>query len=189
MSKEIERKVNNVKATIMEEVPAVLPKVVAFYGHERGPWKCFSNFYPCEFIVDGIKYNCTEQYMMRQKALCFHRHDLVEKIMSETDPIIMKRYCRKDSLPEFKGWLWDAVKYEKVLVGVLAKFEQNQELKERLLATGDSLICEASPRDKEWGIGMGYKNPLNQDPKNWRGNNLLGKMLMEVREIIRNEVK
>jgi ribA/ribD-fused uncharacterized protein len=95
--------------------------------------------------------------------------------------------CRKESLPEFKADKWNPIKYEKVKVGVKAKFQQNDELKKILLDTGDSLICEASPRDKEWGIGMGSNNPLIQDPKNWKGDNLLGEMLMEIRNELREE--
>jgi ribA/ribD-fused uncharacterized protein len=63
-----------------------------------------------------------------------------------------------------------------------AKFSQHPGLKEFLLSTGDAILVEAAPRDRRWGIGMGENNPNIKDPKLWRGTNLLGKALMEVRE-------
>lgn len=50
-------------------------------------------------------------------------------------------------------------------------------------------MVEASPRDRLWGIGMGAKNPLALDRKNWRGKNLLGKVITEVREKIMKEME
>ena len=43
---------------------------------------------------------------------------------------------------------------------------------------------EASPRDRVWGIGMGAKNPKATERGQWRGRNLLGDALMQVREEI-----
>lgn len=69
----------------------------------------------------------------------------------------------------------------------MAKFSQNREMRRVLLETGDKILAEASPRDCVWGIGLGSGNPRARDPSNWRGRNLLGKALMRVREIIREE--
>lgn len=68
-----------------------------------------------------------------------------------------------------------------VKIGVKAKFEQNSELKQELLATGNSLLCECSPTDKKWGIGIGLDDPDYQHPDRWKGRNYLGFILMEVR--------
>lgn len=68
------------------------------------------------------------------------------------------------------------------------KFTQDEELKKILLDTGDRIIVEASPYDKVWGIAMGVdKYPAILDPKNWKGQNLLGQCLMRVRDKIRKE--
>ena len=37
----------------------------------------FSQFHPAKFTVDGITYNCAEQYMMHQKAGKYHRHEIL----------------------------------------------------------------------------------------------------------------
>ncbi len=55
-----------------------------------------------------------------------------------------------------------------------AKFRQNPELLEQLLATGDAELVENSPVDYFWGIGA-----------DGSGKNTLGKLLMEVRAALR----
>ena len=77
---------------------------------------------------------------------------------------------------------WDAVKYEIVKAGNRAKYEQNPDLKEKLLTTGTAILAEASPWDKTWGIGKTARTAAELDPSAWPGQNLLGKILMELRE-------
>lgn len=62
---------------------------------------------------------------------------------------------------------------------------QNGDLRKQLLATGTRDLVEASPRDRIWGIGFGWKNAEKQRQR-W-GLNLLGKALVEVRERLRGE--
>jgi ribA/ribD-fused uncharacterized protein len=69
--------------------------------------------------------------------------------------------------------------------GTLLKFGQNPHLRQKLEATEDKTIVEASPRDKIWGIGLGAKSALEKGEEGWRGLNLLGKALMEVRTMLR----
>ena len=59
---------------------------------------------------------------------------------------------------------------------------QNPDLKERLLSTGDAILAEASPKDRIWGIGLDAKTASGMEPNAWPGMNLLGKALMELRE-------
>lgn len=81
--------------------------------------------------------------------------------------------------------MWKANARRIVTEGNARKFSQNEQLQAFLLATGDALIVEASPRDQIWGIGLGWDNPRAIDPLQWRGQNLLGFLLMEVREEMR----
>lgn len=66
--------------------------------------------------------------------------------------------------------------------GNKAKFSQNPTLKEFLLSTGDSILAEASPYDSIWGIGLGWEDAEKGGVAQWRGENLLGCALMEVRD-------
>jgi hypothetical protein len=68
---------------------------------------------------------------------------------------------------------WDQVKYSVMKECVKAKFLQHSDLKEKLIATGNEEIIEDSPIDWYWGCG-----------KDGSGQNMLGKILMEVRSEI-----
>lgn len=58
-----------------------------------------------------------------------------------------------------------------------------------LLSTGNRVLAEASPMDTIWGIGLGNENEKAQNPNTWRGQNLLGFALMEVRDEIKTVYK
>lgn len=155
--------------------------VVLFYG-TKGKYGCFSNFYPCTFVCDGVSYHCSEQYMMHQKALLFRNFDIAEAILAESDPLAMKKLGRQ--VRNYSEKWWGSKRVEIMRIGLKEKFKQNPELLEVLMSTEDAIIGEAAPRDVIWGTGKG-KNCIN--PNEWRGQNLLGKILMMVREDIKNE--
>lgn len=151
-----------------------------FFWHEDGPDGIFSNWYPCRFTVNGIRYAHTEQYMMAQKALLFLDDDVFQMIMKEISPRKCKSLGRK--VRNFDETVWNREREKIMYEGCYAKFSQDPELKDCLLATGSKIIAEASPLDRIWGIGLSADDPKAYDPKQWRGKNLLGKTLMRVRE-------
>lgn len=73
---------------------------------------------------------------------------------------------------------WAQTKVERMRKVLHSKFVQNPKLGEKLLATGDSLLIEASNTDAFWGIG-----------KKGNGKNMLGILLMELRSILGNQVR
>lgn len=85
----------------------------------------------------------------------------------------------------FDESVWNKVKYSIVLNGNFRKFTQNPKLREFLLSTGENILVEASPYDAIWGIRMSANNENAQNPMKWKGQNLLGFALMEVRDEIR----
>jgi hypothetical protein len=66
----------------------------------------------------------------------------------------------------------------------VAKFGQHEDLREFLRGTREDVLVEASPRDRIWGIGMGASNENATNPARWRGQNLLGFALMDVRSTL-----
>lgn len=152
----------------------------------QGP---FSQWHKCKFTVNGVDYNCTEQFMMAQKAILFKDDDILEDIMAETDPRAQKKLGRK--IRGFEKDLWDKHRYTIVLAGNLAKFTQNEDLKKILMDTELRTLVEASPLDKIWGIGLaeytedGYAVDDVYDRSKWKGINLLGQALTQVREMIK----
>lgn len=146
----------------------------------------FSNFYPCAFKVEGITYNCVEQYMMAKKALLFGDTDIYSKIITATDPDEIKANGRL--VKSFDPDVWDECKREIVYAGNYAKYDQNLDLLAKLINTGDAILAEASPLDKIWGIGLDKEDPLAKSPENWKGENLLGGILEEIREKLQYKV-
>lgn len=163
-------------------------EIIYFWGHTPNPKKinkaCLSQWYDVYFEVDGVQYHTTEQYMMASKARLFGDKEMLNEIMNAATPFEYKKLGRK--VKGFEPTLWDEKKLDIVVEGNKAKFGQNPNLKEHLLSTGDAILVEASPYDKIWGIGMDRENALNSSVKDWRGENLLGCALMEVRDWLRN---
>lgn len=146
---------------------------------------CLSQWWMCPFQVDGVEYSCAEQFMMAEKARMFGDQEMLAKIMKASHPKEMKAYGR--AVTNFDKESWDSSCYEIVKMGNYAKFSQNPELLDFLLGTKNRILVEASPRDRIWGIGMGKANPDALCPLKWRGTNLLGFALTEVRDQILEE--
>lgn len=143
----------------------------------------FSNFYKSSFVVNDIEFNCGEQYIMYSKALLFKDNEIVNKILQESVPSKIKALGRK--VKNYNDKIWCEIREDITYIGLLAKYMQNNDLKKLILDTGDKELVEASPYDKVWGIGMGITNPNIHDKTKW-GTNILGKILMRVRNNIRN---
>lgn len=157
--------------------------IIYFWGHTPHPDKitraCLSQWYDCRFAIEGIGYHTTEQYMMASKARLFGDEETLRQIMLADHPSDYKNLGRlvKGFVPE----TWDAHKYRIVVEGNRAKFSQNAALQHFLLSTDDAILAEASPYDTIWGIGLGREVAEKGGVEQWRGQNLLGCALMEVR--------
>lgn len=145
---------------------------------------CLSQWQKCSFVVDGVIYSSAEQYMMAEKARTFGDDETLEKILSAKLPMKIKALGRE--VRGFDGKKWDSVKFEVVVRGNMEKFSQNRELLSFLLGTGDAMLVEASPKDCIWGVGLKESDRDILDPDKWKGENLLGKALMEVRSKLSN---
>lgn len=158
-----------------------------FWGHQPAAdgkitASCLSQWWMADFVENGEPYCCMEQYMMAQKAHLFGDDAVLEEIMQSRLPKQIKALGRK--VQGFDSDVWDAYKYGIVLNGNLQKFAQNADLKAYLLSTGNAILVEASPYDDVWGIKMSAD--LAGNPLEWRGQNLLGFALMEVRVMLKS---
>lgn len=156
-----------------------------FWGHTpKTPGvidkSCLSQWYPSLFVYKGFCYQNAEQFMMHMKAKMFKDEETASLILKATTPKEMKDLGR-----QVKNFLEvDWIEFRELIVkrGTIEKFNQNPDLKKYLLSTSGKYLVEASPYDKIWGIGIdpekAKKTPINQ----WKGLNLLGQILTEVRE-------
>ncbi|TCD08624.1 NADAR family protein [Pedobacter frigidisoli] len=159
-----------------------------FLGHQKSKddsiiKTCLSQWWEATFIENGVSYLTAEHYMMAQKARLFNDEEVFEKILTEKSPRDVKDLGRQ--IKNFDASKWDAHKFEIVSQGNFLKFSQNEDLKSFLLQTKNKVLVEASPVDLIWGIGLAEDHINAKVPKNWKGENLLGFALMEVR----NEIK
>jgi len=146
----------------------------------------FSNWYHAEFDYSGHHFVNSEQAFMFMKAELFEDKEMMEKILKTNSPSEVKSFGRL--VKNFSSIIFDEHKYYFMVTAVYEKFRQNERLKDLLLSTGEVLV-EASPLDKIWGIGLSIQDVDFRNPSKWKGSNLLGKALMEVRKRLREESK
>lgn len=142
----------------------------------------FSNFYKRAFAYKGYTLNYGEQAFMLEKALMFDPSK-VDAIVKANNPKDVKRLGR--AVQNFDDKIWKACRYEVMKNVLRAKFS-DEGLRRLLLNTGNRTLVEASPYDKIWGIGLSADDPNALNPNNWKGSNLLGKALMEIRAELQN---
>jgi ribA/ribD-fused uncharacterized protein len=165
-------------------------KFLFFWGHQPQPdgkvgKGSLSQWWPAPFMVDELAFATAEHYMMWRKAMLFGDSPVAAQILTVGHPSEAKALGRQVS--GFDDATWNAHRFEIVTAASAAKFSQHPDLRGFLLATGDRVLVEASPRDRVWGIGLGASHEYAEDPRQWRGLNLLGFALMRARATLRGD--
>lgn len=163
-------------------------KYCFFWGHQPAKdgsvtKSAFSQWWKADFYGTGERFSSAEQYMMAEKAALFCDAEHRAEILSVRDPKRIKALGRE--VRGFEEAIWQRFRYAIVLNGSWLKFSQNRELRDFLLSTGDKILVEASPYDRVWGIGLTEHEEAAENPLKWKGENLLGFALTEVREELR----
>ncbi|GAB7047399.1 NADAR family protein [Catenuloplanes indicus] len=156
-------------------------KYVFFWGHQprRDGAECLSQWAPSPFTVGDVRFATAEHYMMWRKAMLFGDERTAARVLDATHPKQAKDLGRQ--VRGFAEQAWLDARYGIVVDGNLAKFRQHPAMGDYLTGTKDRVLVEASPLDRVWGIGLAADDPRAQDPHTWRGLNLLGFALMDVR--------
>lgn len=139
----------------------------------------FSQWHATAFDLDGRRFVTAEQWMMFGKARLFGDPARADAILATADPGEQKRLGQQ--VAGFDQAVWDHWKVDIVHRGSMAKFGQNDGARRQLLATGDAMLVEANPRDWIWGVGLSADDKDIADPGAWKGSNLLGRILTDVR--------
>ena len=178
-----ERK-NTFQDLIRQMISGETEKSIYFIS-DSPTYNWMSNFFPCKFTDDNEKYKfqSTEQFFMFRKTLDFGASELSNKIMETSNSKKIKQLGQT----RFQGF--DPNQWEKDKIGVMArglslKFNQNEDLKQKLIETHPKELYEANKFDRDWGIGFDVKTAvmkeLYSDNANF-GKNILGNMLEELR--------
>lgn len=143
------------------------PAQIRFLGDMHNGYEFLSNMHRCTIVIDGQGYGSTEHYYQSQKAT---NEALRKYIIAAPTPYYAKLVAsvirKKDKDPR-----WHERNLGVMRTALLAKFTQNLELGEKLIATGNAILLEANEEDEFWGTG-----------REGNGTNMLGKLLMELRE-------
>jgi ribA/ribD-fused uncharacterized protein len=138
----------------------------------KGPYRFLSNFWPCEVVYEGVTYPSTEHAFQAAKTL-----DLTKRaaICIAESPGVAKRLGRAVTLrPD-----WDTLRLG-VMEDLLRQKFVKPSLTKLLLATEDVVLIEGNDwHDQFWGMCFCPKHE-------GRGENHLGRLLMQVRSDIRD---
>ena len=150
-----------------------------FFCGWRAP---FSNFHPALFTYRGVQFYTSEQFFMYCKAQLFSDAEAAKRISVTVNPAFAKKIGRE--IRHYNEKHWEQYRETVMYVGCREKFLQNKLLLDQLVLTTGTELVEASPTDPVWGVGLEENDPLIDDERNWRGQNLLGKILTQVRDDI-----
>ena len=147
-----------------------------------------SNWARAPYTWKGIRFDNSEQHYMWLKAMHFGDEATAKKILRETNPKIAKSLGRKVS--GYDDDEWAKHRENAMFQACYAKFTRNKKAHDFMMGLPrDKQFAEASPFDIIWGIGYEKHNPNAQDESTWRGQNLLGKVLTDVRSKILEQSK
>jgi ribA/ribD-fused uncharacterized protein len=159
------------------------------YGYElQLPEARLQNWYPASFTDPkdtSTRFQTMEHYIMWRKAICFNDQETAEKILVAATPSEAQALGRQ--VKNFDGAKWRKTVPDVAEEGTWLKFSQIAECREALLATGDRVLAESNPADRNWGIGF-RGDEAAENESEW-GTNLLGKAQMKVRERLMKQEK
>jgi ribA/ribD-fused uncharacterized protein len=183
------------------------------FWHSKSP---FSQWHPSVFVVKGIWFTSSEQWMMFCKAKFFKDDFSANQIIALNtqenvlNSFLTKKICREDifsnralhaewdamqkkiksigrTIKPYVEQDWANNRVRLVRKGNLEKFSQNNDLKSILIETGKTRLVECNPYDKIWSCGLRPENPMAKNPDGWIGADLLGKILTDLKLTFQSE--
>lgn len=146
-----------------------------------------SNFYNSKgsiFRYENLMFTSAEQAFQYSKAKYFKDATRMEKIYGCSLPIEAK--MESHQIKNFNPSEWSKVRVD-IMKEILTLKFQNSNLKEQLLDTGKLKLVEANTGDYFWGFGGSDTDKNATIESSWKGQNMLGQLLMELRETLKNQ--
>jgi ribA/ribD-fused uncharacterized protein len=146
-----------------------------FFSEKKSP---FAICYPCPLEIDGMVFNSASQYLAYAKAEQFRDRERM-KLILETQDISQYQQISRQVRYYYRG-VYAMMVGEWMRKVLKAKFTQHPELQKALFATAGTSFAVAT-QDTRWGIGL-ILSPKKTLPRTaWKGKNLLGELLTELR--------
>ena len=159
-------------------------KMICFHDPDKA-YGFLSNWYMSEFIEDGRTYTSVEQYLMYGKAVVFKDEEMQQAILATHNVAEIKQYGRH--VKGYNETVWNGLRQLVLYRGLRLKFSQNEELKRKLIDTGNDILVECAITDKIFACGISMKDPMRFEMSKWSGKNLLGFALMDLREQLKKQ--
>ena len=173
------------KRKLKKQEPDVEP--ILFHGADesQGEYRWLSNdsYHPID--MNGEQFKTVEHYFQAMKAKEFGDTETYNKIIKSKTPKAAKALGKK--VANLVTEVWESKRDPIMQEAVRAKFVQHPELRKKLIETEDKPIGKADARDMYWGIGTSVDSEKSKFPSKWRGKNMLGKLLMKLRDDFRKE--
>ena len=123
-----------------------------FFHLPEEPYGFLSNWYLSPFGLDGVHYSSMKQYIMYQKCILFGDQGTAKKVLLTDDPSEQQKLGKLCS--GYINSVWAGARQAIAMRGLLAKFNQNADLREKLLNTKDAYLVECAHSDKVWACGI-----------------------------------
>ncbi len=150
----------------------------------KGPHFVFSNMYRCQMMHSGLDFTSSESAYQWQKAVDLGRPDTAQRIRDAADGFRAKALSK--DLDSDLAFEWRQEHGVRVMEAILeAKLEQVPEFRSQLMETGSAVLAECT-HDLFWAAGLTANQAKHCKPAYFPGQNMLGKILMNLRERHRN---
>lgn len=148
---------------------------IRFYRANEQPYGRFSNLYKRPIVFEGETFETSEHAYQAGKA---RKPQVREWILAAPSPALVAMAAHGLYWWDIRSD-WSKIKFDRMRDVLRAKFTQHEDLRDLLLSTGDSRLVESATVD----------NPVNRlwGEVNGVGKNMLGKLLMEVRDELRTQ--
>lgn len=143
--------------------------------------------HPALFAVHSKHFASVDHYVAYKKAELFRDVVAANRIWGTSDPLEVNSLSK--TVKGFDAGNWARHRPGIADMATLAKFDQNPEMAQVLLATGASTLVVANSVNGQRGITLGANDPNIFDESKWVGLNLEGKALMRARTIFQNRLK
>lgn len=155
-----------------------------FWGHRRERdgsmgTGCLAAGWPAPFELHGVRFATVEHHLAWAKARLAGEPEMMDAALRASHPGVARSVGLDVPLARE---VWQEQRWEIAVAAHAAKFEQNPAEGAYLDATAPQVLVGTDPADTVWGIGLLATDPAVHDPRTWRGQNLLGFTLMEVRD-------
>ena len=157
----------------IQEYPA---NKTAAFGKVAEEWGILGNFAPTPIVVDGVSFDCTEKLFQVMKFKDEESRKIIYAQKGQPIKMMAKHQEKVGVVRED----WERIFIDAMKFCLMQKYTQSETFKKELERSKGLFIVEqqANPRRPAGA----YSAKLSEDGKTWVGPNIMGRLLMELRD-------